>query len=140
MPYVVMRHGRRGTAVDASLTQFAMTSLETSAPEVQASVRALVAAGTCLSSIVTSPYLRTRQTALVAQHHYQRLTGRCLPIRVDVRLGEFLPPLQRPQGRLRQTRRSGTTAASRRWDASHPATCYGGSPSSPPSSLPTRWW
>lgn len=42
--------------------------------------------------IVSSPYLRTRETALIAQSVVQEITGVLVPITYDSRLGEYLNP------------------------------------------------
>ena len=89
MVCVVMRHGRRSSAVDASLVGYNSTDLDHSSPEIWRSVNRVVQQGVPLRQIITSPYLRTRQTALMVQYSYLKLTGTYLPINVDVRLGEY---------------------------------------------------
>jgi broad specificity phosphatase PhoE len=89
MVCIVMRHGRRGTSVDAPLVGYNSTDPENSSPEIWHSVQQIVQQGALVKQILTSPYLRTRQTALLVQYSYLKLTGNYLPITVDLRLGEY---------------------------------------------------
>lgn len=83
-----MRHGRRGCGVDAPLADFNYNDLDHCCPEVWRTVKRL--SGLPFNHIITSPYLRTRQTAQLVQYGFLKLTGRLLPISVDNRVGEYL--------------------------------------------------
>jgi broad specificity phosphatase PhoE len=83
-----MRHGCRAVGIDGGLQGY---SAGQGAPEVWQSVHQIVTQQLPVLQIVTSPYLRTRQTALLVQHSYLKLTGTYLPIHVDLRLGEYQP-------------------------------------------------
>lgn len=89
MVCVVMRHARRQSGVDEPLIGYNYTDPDGSCPEIWQSVRRLIKQGLPMKQIITSPYLRTRQTALLVQYSYLKLTGNYLPIIVDLRLGEF---------------------------------------------------
>ena len=84
-----MRHGRRESDIDAPLLGYNSTRLDNSSPEIWQSMRQLVQQGLPVRQIISSPYLRTRQTALIVQHSYLKLTGNYLPITIDNRLGEY---------------------------------------------------
>jgi broad specificity phosphatase PhoE len=85
---IVMRHGRRDERYDSPLVGYDSNGLDQSCPEVWQAVKALVAHD--IDQIVTSPYLRTRQTAQLVQYGFLKLTGRYLPLSVDSRIGEYL--------------------------------------------------
>ena len=86
---IIMRHGRRKTGADAPLVCYNSTDPDNSAPEVWQSVHQIIEARHPVRQIITSPYLRTRQTSALVQYSYLKLTGNYLPIHVDVRLGEY---------------------------------------------------
>lgn len=85
-----MRHGRRKGSWDGSIEDFHPAKCQLGCPEVWQQAEKLLEE-TKISKIIVSPYLRTRQTAsVVAEVAKQK--GLHLPIRVDVRLGEFVTP------------------------------------------------
>lgn len=88
MVVMVMRHGKRDRCVDSSLLGFNRTDLENSCPELWKTIETLVVHD--LNTIITSPYLRTRQTAELVQYGLLKLTGKYLPIIVDTRIGEYM--------------------------------------------------
>jgi len=83
-----MRHGARGSGVDAPLAYYDYKNLEASCPEVWRTIAIL--APLSLDRIVFSPYLRTRQTAMLVQYGIYKYTGRLIPLVVDTRIGEYL--------------------------------------------------
>lgn len=93
MVLAIMRHGRRMAADDSPLLGYHPTHPDSSCPEVWESIYQLVptARQRCVTAIVTSPYLRTRQTAALVQYGLWKYTGHLLPIHVDTRIGEYIP-------------------------------------------------
>lgn len=91
---VVMRHGNRKIwydTFDNSLTNFDINNMSNCCPELNNTVEDIKDLN--FYEIIASPYLRTRQTALVVQHLYFEYTGKILPIRLDDRLGEYVPKI-----------------------------------------------
>lgn len=93
MVLAIMRHGRRTAADDSPLLGYHPTRPDESCPEVWESICQLIpfVRQQHFVSIVTSPYLRTRQTAALVQYGLQKYTGYRLPLHVDTRIGEYIP-------------------------------------------------
>lgn len=85
---ILMRHGERNINHDSPLLNFNNMSLDTCCPEVWESISKLKDYD--IKQIFASPYLRTRQTALLVQYGYYKMTGRVLDIIIDKRIGEYL--------------------------------------------------
>lgn len=83
-----MRHGQRDDRLDSPLVNYKPRDLEGSAPEIWSTIRMLV--NQSFDQIITSPYLRARQTAELVQYGLLKLTNRYIPIKVDVALGEYM--------------------------------------------------
>ena len=89
MGYVIlMRHGKREIDHDSPLVNFNSKSLDNCCPEIWNTIHKLVQYD--IKRIITSPYLRTRQTAILVQYGYYKTTGKLLDIVIDKRIGEFL--------------------------------------------------
>ena len=92
MTVIVMRHGIRDARIDSPLLSYSPNDLDHSCPEVWKTVEAIAPRVTSgeIKRIITSPYLRTRQTATLVQYGLMKLTQQLLPITVDIRVGEHL--------------------------------------------------
>lgn len=87
---ILMRHGIRDGRIDSPLTYFDKNNLDNSCPEIWNKIDSLRYQK--IEMIITSPYLRTRQTSELVQYALEKLTGKKIPIYIDNRIGEYVLP------------------------------------------------